>query len=105
MGSLSLRVERPTGSDVFVSQVVMSVVFSNNFGIAPGGKAVVDGVAFTGLGTWNGVAATFDVIALDKGEPGVGNDTVTIRIKVADRVVNTTQGILGGGNIQSNRVR
>src|SRR4029450_2287624 len=44
MGSLSLRVERPTGSDFFVSQVVMSVVFSNNFGIAPGGTAVVDGV-------------------------------------------------------------
>ena len=104
-GSLSLRVERATGADVFVSQLVTSVVFANNFGIDPGGKAVVDGVALTGLGTWNGIAATFELLALDKGEPGVGSDTITLRIKVAGLVVNTTQGALNGGNIQSNRVK
>jgi hypothetical protein len=104
-GSLSLRVERLTGSDVFVSQVVTSVVFADNSGVAPGGKAVVDGVAVAGLGTWNGVAATFELLALDMGEPGVGSDTITIRVKVAGQVVNTTQGALNGGNVQSNRVK
>lgn len=104
-GSLSLRVERLTGSDVFLSQLITSVVFTNNSGIAPGGNAVVDGVAVVGLGTWNGVAATFELLAFDMGEPGVGNDTVTLRIKVAGRVVNTTQGALNGGNVQSNRVK
>ena len=104
-GSLSLRVEREGESDVFESQVITSVVFKNNHGVVPGGKAVVDGVTLTGLGTWNGVAATFEAFALDKGEPGVGSDMITIKIKVAGRVVNTTHGVLNGGNVQSNRVK
>jgi hypothetical protein len=104
-GSLSLRVERVTGSDVFVSQLITSVVFTNTSGIVPGGNAVVDGVAVAGFGTWNGVAATFELLAFDMGEPGVGNDTITLRIKVAGGVVNTTQGALNGGNVQSNRVK
>jgi hypothetical protein len=105
-GSLTLRVDRDTEpDDVFVSQVVTSVVFKNNPGVSPGGNAAVDAVTLTGLGTWNSAAATFESTVMDKGEPGVGNDIVNIKIKVGGRQVYTTSGPLNGGNVQSNRVK
>jgi len=105
-GSLTLRVDRDTEpDDVFVSQVVTSVVFKNNPSVSPGGNAAVDAVTLTGLGMWNGVVATFELTALDKGEPGVGNDTVNLRIKVGGKLVHTTSGPINGGNVQSNRVK
>jgi hypothetical protein len=104
-GSLSLRIDRQTeADDVFVAQLVTSVVFKNNPDVDPGGKAIADSVMFTGMGTWNGKAATFEVAAADKGEPGVGYDTVTIKIRVFGLVVHTTTGTITGGNIQSNRL-
>ena len=105
-GSLTLRVDRETeADDVFVSQVLTSVIFKNSPGFGPGGNAVVDSVTVTGIGTWNDVAATFEATALDKGEPAAGNDAVTIKIRVAGKLVNTTNGTLNGGNIQSNRIK
>jgi hypothetical protein len=105
-GSLTLRVDRDSEpDDVFVSQVVTSVIFKNNPGLSPGGNGAVDALTLTGFGTWNGVAASFEATALDKGEPGVGNDIVNIKIKVGGRLVNTTSGPINGGNVQSNRVK
>jgi hypothetical protein len=103
-GSLTLRIDRETESDLFVSQIVTSVVFKNNAGVAPGGKATADALTLTGIGTWNGAVATFEALAVDKGEPAIGNDTVTINIRVGGRLVSTTHGTLNGGNVQSTRV-
>jgi hypothetical protein len=103
-GSLSLRIQRDGESDVFVSHLITSVMFKNHPGVTPGGKAAADALTFTGIGTWNGASATFEVTATDKGEPA-GNDTIHIKIRVAGRVVNTTNGTLNGGNVQSNRIK
>ena len=106
-GSLSLRVDRETeteADDVFVSQLVTSVIFKDNPDVDPGGKAIADAVTFRGIGTWNGAAATFEVLAADNGEAGVGQDVVTIHVAVDGIIVHTTGGTLNGGNVQSNRV-
>jgi hypothetical protein len=107
-GSLTLRVDRASGADdVFISTIVTSVIFKNNPAVDPGGKAIADAVTVTGIGTWNGTPATFEAMAADIGEPGVGYDTVTITIKtglLVTTVVSTTDGTLNGGNVQSNRL-
>jgi hypothetical protein len=87
-----------------VSGLVTSVVFTNQPGVVPRGGAQADGVAFAGLGTWNGAPATFQAVAADNAEPGVGRDTLTLTIRVAGLVVSRTAGTLSGGNIQSNRL-
>jgi hypothetical protein len=107
-GSLTLRVDRESDADdVFISTLVTSVTFKNSPTVDPGGKAIADAVTVTGIGTWNGTPATFEAIAADKGEPGVGYDTVTITIKtglLVTTVVSMTNGTLNGGNVQSNRL-
>jgi hypothetical protein len=107
-GSLTLRVDRENDADdVFISTIVTSVTFKNSPTVDPGGKAIADAVTITGIGTWNGTPATFEAMAADKGEPGVGYDTVTIKIRtglLVTTVVSTTNGTLNGGNVQSNRL-
>jgi hypothetical protein len=107
-GSLTLRVDRASGADdVFISTSVTSVTFTNNPTVDPGGKAIADAVTVMGIGTWNGTPATFEAMAADIGEPGVGYDMVTIKIKtglLVTTVVSTINGTLNGGNVQSNRL-
>ncbi len=61
-------------------------------------------MTFVGIGRWNGLPATFEVVATDTGEPGKGSDTITIKIFVGGKMVNVTSGPLKSGNIQSNRL-
>jgi hypothetical protein len=104
-GTVSLRIERAAGDDlVFVSGLATSVVFINDPAVVPGGGAVADGVSFAGHGTWNGAAATFQAVAMDKAEPGAGHDTFTLTIQVAGLTVSRTTGTISGGNVQSNRL-
>jgi hypothetical protein len=104
-GWLGLRIERKRGSDdKFVSLLVSSVVFEDLKTVHPGGKAEADTVTIVGVGRWNGVPATFEAKATDNGEPGRKSDTISIKIFVGGKVVNTTSGSLKSGNIQSNRL-
>ena len=104
-GSVKLEVERKKGSDdKFVSLLVSDVMFEDAAALNPGGKAEADSVTIVGLGRWNGLPATFEASATDKGEKGAAADTFTIRIFVAGKLVNSTSGVLKSGNIQSNRL-
>jgi len=103
--SLTLRIGHDgAADDIFVSQLIAVVTFRNNPGIIPGGKAVADSVTLLGTGLWNGQSATFEASATDKGEPGVGSDTISVVVRVGGQTVSTTHGVLNGGNIQSNRL-
>jgi hypothetical protein len=105
-GSLKLEIERKKGSDdKFVSILISDVVFEDLKTVNPGGKAEADTVTIVGVGRWNGLPATFEATATDNGEPGRKSDSVTIRIFLAGKLVNTTTGSLKSGNIQSNRLR
>jgi hypothetical protein len=102
---LTLRIDHDgAADDIFVSQLIAVVTFRNNPGIIPGGKAVADSVTLLGTGLWNGQSATFEASATDKGEPGVGSDTISVVVRVGGQTVSTTHGVLNGGNIQSNRL-
>ena len=106
-GTLTLRLDYNDlldPDDLFVSQAVTSVIFSDNPAYAPGGNSLVDTVVFAGVGLWNGAGATFEAMVSDKGEPG-SQDTFSITVLVAgDEVATFTGLLLGGGNVQSNRL-
>ena len=84
------------------------VSFSNAEGYTPGQTPAsgVDTVMFSGVGSWNGRQGySFRVTASDRGEPGVNNDTFTIVVTLTETgaVVESSSGVLRGGNIQSLR--
>jgi hypothetical protein len=81
---------------------VTSVVFSNNPDFVPGGRAVMDTVVFSGSGRWNGLPATFEVMATDQGEPG-RSDTFSVVIRDVTGVTLTAGGTLARGNNQATR--
>jgi len=70
-------------------------------------KPTVDTVAFKGAGLWNGKTGyTFEGQASDQGEPGRGRDTFSLVVRDGQgAVVANVNGVLTGGNIQSNRVK
>jgi hypothetical protein len=86
---------------------VTSVAFFDVAGSSPGKRPVsgIDQVAFAGVGRWNGRAGyTFEVVALDAGEPGKGRDRFTLTIRDgAGNIVGRVDGLLTRGNIQSLR--
>lgn len=93
----------------FVSTAITAVAFSNDSALTPGHRPQrsQDTVLFAGTGAWNGTAGyTFEAKASDAGEPGVGHDSFVLTItSPAGEVVATVDGLLGGGNIQSKRVK
>jgi hypothetical protein len=95
--------------DRFVSKTLTTVVFSDDPGFKPGPRRgrgpSADSVVFSGTGTWNGVAATFEATASDQGEPGRRQDEFSLTIEVGGVVVAHIEGPISTGNIQSNRIR
>ncbi len=65
----------------------------------------IDTVTFSGTGWWNGAAGyRFEITASDRGEPGRGRDTFSLKIFAPDgTVAETASGVLRDGNIQSLR--
>ncbi len=95
--------------DRFVARTVTFVAFSDDPTDRPGRprKPNIDTVLFSGVGEWNGQAGyTFEVFAMDNGEPGHQRDSVRITIwDPSGAVVASVDGDLDGGNVQSKRVR
>jgi hypothetical protein len=105
---LEIRDGRARRSDAFVATAVTGIVFADRPGVSPGRpRAVVDAVVMTGIGAWNGRAGyTFELHAVDAGEPGRGRDSVSIVIRApGGPVVESVTGTLGGGNVQSRKIR
>jgi pimeloyl-ACP methyl ester carboxylesterase len=89
----------------FRSTGTLAVVFRDDDDYQPGGKAKVDWVQVTGYGEWDGKAGyTFDMRAIDDGEPGRGRDRFKIEIRdpQGKRVAYVNEEI-DSGNIQSSK--
>lgn len=94
----------------FEATAFSEAAFSDDPGFTPGkGKKqpTVDTVLFAGSGTWNGQAGyAFEATASDQGEPGKNRDTFAITIRnAAGMIVAQVQGSLGGGNVDSTRLK
>jgi hypothetical protein len=98
--------ERDDGQGIagrFVSRQLSVVRFGDDADIKPGGKAVVDTVFVQGAGTWNGKSGyTFEMRAVDAGEPGAHRDRFRIVIQDAKgNVVTRVSDEIDSGNIQA----
>jgi hypothetical protein len=93
--------------DRFESTAIDVIAFWDQPGVIPGRGATADSATFTGTGTWNGAAGyTFEITAVDLGEPGRGRDTLSIVVRDGGgRVVANVEGTVTNGNIQSMRLR
>lgn len=95
--------------DRFRSTALTFVAFSDDPTIRPGRspKVQIDSVRFSGVGEWNGQAGyVFEVLATDRGEPGRHRESVAIVVRDASgAVVAQVSGDLGGGNVQSKRIK
>jgi hypothetical protein len=93
---------RPT---LFLGTLVTSVAFFDDPSSRPGPYPAsgVDTVRITGRGLLNGAAGyTFELIAVDRGEPGRRRDEVTLVVKDASgAVVLQTSGVIDAGNVDS----
>jgi hypothetical protein len=93
----------------FVSTAVTAVVFADDAAVEPGPRPAsgVDTVRVHGIGRWNGTPGyAFEARAQDGGEPGRGRDGFALTVTAPDgRVVARVDGRLGGGNVQSRRLR
>lgn len=87
----------------FVSKQVTVVRFGDDDDIKPGGSAVVDTLFVQGTGTWNGKPGyTFEMRAVDAGEPGAHRDRFRIVIQDAKgNVVARVSDEIDAGNIQA----
>jgi hypothetical protein len=100
--------------DKFQATTLTSLVFSDDPNVRPSRwpwwlhwwRPRVDTVMATGTGKWNGQAGyTYELIAVDNGEPGRHRETLTLVIKSATgQIVAQVSGDLDGGNIQSKRI-
>ncbi len=94
--------------DRFRATAVTFVAFSDDPTTRPGRdhKVQIDTVRFMGTGEWNGRSGyTFDVLAVDQGEPGRHRETITIVIRdSAGQIVAEAAGELVDGNVQSARI-
>jgi hypothetical protein len=107
-GWVILQVREGSGRpERYLSANVTDVTLSNNAGYTPGSfpRSGVDTVVFTGVGAWNGRAGyRYEVTASDRGEPGAGIDTFSMRIlSPTGEVVESVSGTLRDGNVQSRR--
>jgi hypothetical protein len=97
---------RKTGehqSGKFRSSGALSVVFRDDDDFNPGQHAKVDVAKVKGAGEWNGKAGyTFEMKAIDDGEPGHGRDRfkIVIRDSKGNSVARVDEEI-DSGNIQS----
>lgn len=93
----------------FKSTGVTFVAFSDDPTVRPGrsNRPQVDSVLFTGVGQWNGRSGyTYEVRAVDQGEPGRHRESVSIVIRDASgAIVAQASGDLVSGNVQSQRIK
>jgi predicted extracellular nuclease len=107
-GWVLLQVREGFGPVRYLAASVTDVQFSNNARYAPSrrfARNAVDTVTFSGVGYWNGMANhRFEITASDRGEPGRGLDTFTVKIFAPNGAeVESAGGTLREGNIQSLR--
>ena len=99
---------RPHRHDLFEATSITSVVFIDDPAVTPGRRRTpsIDTVVFRGTGELNDVPGyTFEVTAIDAGEPGKGVDSFTLTVSDATgHMVMNVSGKLTGGNIQSLRL-
>jgi len=99
---------RPHRHDLFDATSITSVVFIDDPAVTPGRRRTpsIDTMVFRGTGELNDVPGyTFEVTAVDAGEPGKGVDVFTLSVSDATgHVVMSVSGTLTGGNIQSLRL-
>lgn len=105
-GAAVLAIGRSGGRPaIFVGATVTSVAFFNDPTSLPGPYPAggVDTVRVTGRGLLNGAGGyTFELIAVDRGEPGRRRDEVTLVVRDASgTVVLQTSGVIDAGNIDS----
>ena len=90
---------------LFLATHVTSVAFFNDPASLPGAYPAsgVDTVRVTGRGLLNGASGyTFELVAVDRGEPGRRRDDVTLVVRNASGVVvMQTTGTIDGGNVDS----
>ncbi len=90
---------------LFLATHVTSVAFFNDPASLPGvyPASGVDTVRVTGRGLLNGASGcTFELVAVDRGEPGRRRDDVTLVVRNASGVVVLqTTGTIDGGNVDS----
>lgn len=90
---------------LFVATRMDGVGFFDDPASSPGRwpDSGVDTARVAGTGWLNGVAGhTFDLVAIDRGEPGRGRDVVTLTVRDAQGVVVfQTSGIIDAGNVDS----
>ena len=93
---------------LFLATHVTSVAFFNDPASLPGvyPASGVDTVRVTGRGLLNGASGyTFELVAVDRGEPGRRRDDVTLVVRNASGVVvMQTTGTIDGGNVDSLRI-
>ena len=107
-GSVALMVREGSGRPArFAATGISDLVFSNSEGYEPGQfpRSGIDTVSFTGVGSWNGQSGyRFEISASDRGEPGRGLDTFSVKVYAPNgTVVESASGTLRDGNIQSLR--
>lgn len=105
-GWVLLKVRDGRGRPVrYLSAQVTAISFSNASGYTPGSFPLsgIDTVAFSGIGTWNGLAGyRYEITASDRGEPGRGHDTFSLNVYAPNgQLVESAAGTLHDGNIQS----
>lgn len=90
---------------LFVATGIGAVSFYNDPASSPGPSPAsgVDTARVVGTGWLNGVAGhTFELVAVDRGEPGRGRDGVQLTVRTAQGVVVLqTTGVIDAGNVDS----
>ena len=106
-GWVTLQVRPGAGrADRYLSATVTGVQMSDSPDYTPSrSKTGLDTVVFSGTGSWNGVAGhRYEISASDRGEPGRGRDTFSVKVfSPAGVLVESVSGLLRDGNIQSLR--
>jgi hypothetical protein len=105
-GWVMLQVHDGSGRpDRYLAANVRNVQFSNSNGDTPAPRMrdAVDTVFFAGDGSWNGAPGyRFEITASDRGEPGRGRDTFSLKVFAPNgSVVASASGVLRDGNIQA----
>src|SRR5262245_50188794 len=91
--------------DRFQASSFSQIVFASDPPVD--GSKPTDTATFGGTGLWNGQPGyTFEGQASDQAEPGRGRDTFALIVRDPQgSIVANVNGVLTGGNIQSNRVK
>jgi hypothetical protein len=93
---------RPT---LFVATRIDGIAFFDDPASVPGASPAsgIDTMRVVGAGAVNGISGhTFELVTVDRGEPGRGRDEVTLTVCDAQgRVVVGTTGSIDGGNVES----